>query len=149
MPGITADKISIITDFSDDSETDTLELLHMHADVEPDGSSAMLSIHTSEGKTDMSITVDQMATTVSEMVEAGSVMMRRQLGEDKGRSVFEHMMRRAPRPSSITPAIDQQTGDVVVFYRFPDRLPFAVRMTQDQILEARAEFLSEMKRSSN
>ncbi len=151
MDEITVGGLPATTDHSrDKNPTKHLELLHLQADVEPDGSSAILSIHTTEGQLDLSITVEQMSATVAEMWEAGSVMISRQLrGVDKGRSALVDMIRRAPMAATITPTVDNMTGDVVVVYRFPDRMPISVRVSQEQFLRARAAFTAEIKRSSN
>lgn len=150
MREIAAGGFPATADYCDDNPTETLELLHMHADVEPDGSSAMLTIHTTEGRQDMSCTIEQMAATVSEMREAGALMMHRQLGcADKGRSAFEEMIRRAPPAAALRLTICRTTGDVIIVFRFADRMPFSVRVAQDKFFAARAEFSSEIKRSSN
>lgn len=139
-----------VTDTYEEDTKEHLELLHLQADVEPDGSSAILSIHTTEGQLDLAITIEQMSATITEMWEAGSVMIKRQLnGHDKGRAAFDGIIRRAPLAATITPTIDKLTGDVVVVYRFPDRMPFSVRVSQEQFLRARAAFSAELKRSSN
>lgn len=150
MHGITAGGKPAISDYSDETPTDTLELLHIRADVDPDGSSAMLSIDTSEGRSELSITIEQMAATVSEMREAGALMMHRQLGcADKGRSAFDGMIRRAPQAAAVTLTLCRRTGDVVIVFRFQDRMPFSVRVEQELFFAARAEFSLEIKRSSN
>lgn len=135
---------------TEDNRTQILELLHIQADVGPDGSSAFLAIHTQHGQIDLAVPIAQMAATIDEVTEAGSLMLQRQLhARDKGKSAFAKLMQAAPRPSSVAPTIDRATGDIVFVYRFADRLPFTVRVTMEQIIYMRAAFETELRRHSH
>jgi hypothetical protein len=150
MRNVTLDGTNAVADLYDQNSPKTPEFRHLHAEVDPDGSSAIISIYTAEGQLDLSITIDQMASALSEIGAAGSVMMHRQLkARDKGQSAFEAMMRSAPMAASVTPSFDRPTGDAVIVFRFQDRMPISVRMSHEQFLTARAAFSSELKRSSN
>lgn len=135
----------------DENPKENRELLHLQADVEMDGSAVTLSFHMTEGEQiDLSVPLEQMPAAVAEIKEAGALMMRRQLvTRDKGRSTFEDLMRASSRAVSITPSLDPKTGDVIIIYRFPDQMPFCVRVTREQFYEARVVFSAELKRNSN
>lgn len=151
MGGIVVNRQTAGTDKHDENSKENNELLHLQADVEIDGSAVTLSFHMKAGEQiDLSVPIGQMQHAVTEMGEAGDLMMHRRLiARDKGRSAFEDLMRASARAKSITPTLDKETGDVVIIYRFPDRMPFSVRVTREQFYEARVVFSAELKRSSN
>lgn len=135
---------------TEDNRATTLELLHIQADVWPDGSTATLSLHTKAGQTDIAVPIGQMTAAIDEMREAGNLMLERQLRAlDKGRSAFVKLMASAPRPVAVEPVIDLTTGDFVFVYRFADRLPLSVRVSMEQILHMRVVCQAEINRRTH
>jgi hypothetical protein len=124
------------------------ELLLVQAAVDMDGSGATLTFHTSEGQIDFAVTAEQMAAASAEISRAGHLMLRRLAKRTtaKIRSALAELLRSAPRPENIVPVVDRESGDVVVVYRFADRLPLPIRLTLDQIHEARDRMDAERQR---
>jgi hypothetical protein len=123
------------------------ELLLVETDVDMDGSGATITFHTSEGLVHIAVTVDQMAAASAEISRAGLLMLRRLAKRAaKLRSALAELLRSAPSPESIIPMIDPESGDVVVVYRFADRLPLPVRLTPEQIHTARDRMAEEVRR---
>lgn len=122
------------------------ELLHLQTTIEPDGSSAVMTIHTAEGQIDLAVTIDQMTAASAEIDRAGTLMLSRQMqSTDRGKSAFAVLKRTAPKAAQIIPTVCRDTGDVIVMYRFADRLPMPIRIALDQLLLARRAIELELK----
>lgn len=132
-----------------DSAAETLELLHIQACVGQDGSYTKISLHTMAGRTDINIPFAQITAAVAEITEAGETMMRRQLRNGSGKKAFQDIIRAAPAPSRVSPMVDPETGDCIFIYRFLDRLPRIIRLTMQQMHEARANLALDLKRYAN
>lgn len=86
----------------------------------------------------------------TEIERAHMAVLRHNLsGRDKGREAFDDMMARAPMPASIATRIDRGTAERIILYRFADRMPFAIRLTDAQIQSVKSDLLQEIKRLSN
>lgn len=126
------------------------ELLLLTAAVALDSSSAVVTMHTTEGRIELLARLEVMAEAADEFGNAGMLMLRHQMkGPDKGKAAFAQLVESAPRPARIVPVIDGQSGDAIVIYRFEDRLPMTVRLTADQIDKGCAALHHERKRKAN
>jgi hypothetical protein len=126
------------------------ELLFVETDVDMDGSGATVTLHTTEGQVDVAMTFDQLTAASAEVARAGHLMLERLAKRpNKMRSALAALVRGAPTPENIVPVIDRESGDVVVVYRFSDRLPLPVRLTLDQIFAARDGVDTEIQSIAN
>lgn len=130
--------------------SERLELVHVQAAVEPDGSEAIITLHTTEGQFDLSVQFDRMSAASVEIRRAGMIMLRRQMSRiDTARAAFDELVRSAPVPAKVVVTIDRETGDRVIIYRFPDRLPIIIRMSPEQVEGALEELAIEARKAAN
>lgn len=126
-----------------------LELQHMLTLVAPDHT-ATLVLHTSDGKIELDADAATLDAMNAEIEKARLAIFRQQVSKtDKGRGVIKDMMDAAPAPKRIGIALCPETADRLVIYRFPDRMPLTVRVTDEQVQGALRDISNELKRTSN
>lgn len=113
------------------------ELLGMQISVDPDGSHAVLTLHTLFGAFRVTVPFGQMSIMDAEIRLAGLLMLYRQTSLPQPlTNPIDDLIRTAVRPSSVLVTIDKQSGDRIFIQQFGDRMPRVVRMSPEAVNSA-------------
>lgn len=125
------------------------ELSAIQATVAADGA-LTVALHTTDGCVHLGVPPELLPMIAAEIDRAHMAMLKHKMkGQDRGKAVFDDIVARAPAPACVAATIDPHTAERIILYRFPDRPPIAIRLTEEQILAARNDLAREIRRLSN
>lgn len=128
----------------------TQELFGVRAIVHPDGLDAKISLHTTDGRIELSVPIGQIAAAHAEIRSAAILMLHRQsMKKDQGTAMFDELLLTALKPTRCTPIIDRKTGDRVFVLQFPDRLPIVIQMSPELVAESLTDLSAISMKAAN
>ncbi|ESY89055.1 hypothetical protein X739_00750 [Mesorhizobium sp. LNHC220B00] len=135
------------TEVEPDDRRHQLKLL---ASVAHDGKEATFQVSRGEGsRSGFHVSFGEAANFYHEVRHVTHVMTDRQQMATLGHDAIADLLRTALCPDSIDFKVDVASGDTFAIYQFTEHAPFVVRMTPQQLHDARLHLHQATRRSTN
>lgn len=126
------------------------QLVGLQTKVCPDGSEAMVTIHTATGSVSLNVSFESMAAVQAEIRSASLLMLYRQsMRPDDGAGAISSLIATALQPAYVDVVIDAKTNDRIFLMHFADRMPVVIRRTPEEFIETVANVATEARRIAN
>lgn len=133
-----------------DSRNENPELLAIRAKIHPEGCDAILTLHTTNGRIDLTARIQNFGIIVAELRSASHLMQYRQtLTADEGEATLRDMINAAVQPAEVAVIGDSSTGDKTFVLQFGDRLPIVFRLGAEQLNTILEDIHKESMRIAN